>query len=1224
MSNHVRTIFLKMRVNYILPKEFIAVCIKKLQECAIDLQNVLDSHMPNNSEMGRATVVINNFVLKELKTFNDDLYHDFIEKNEVLGRPYFEFISLRTLRRAFNVYNSIPPNASEELIEVLGYIVYGHNWHKAKSQFTFIPKKQDQSKEYSYELLREDIANVYQSDNIYKRIYLPGDMVGIGGLDMNDYFISLSFNSRDEYSSNTELMQMEREGFEVKKRKWGIDNVQSKYFTIEEITDKLLTRQNQSLILGNPGVGKSTFSYWLCNKWANRLLGKDLLLIHLNLRKVQFDKKRPIIEYIKIQYELTDKSVREIYEVLVKNKDRIIYVLDGLDELKIDDHKVLLNDLLNLSDQYTVPRFILLSRPYGILNSQFERWKDGFEIIGFSDSNRFNYIKSIFPIQTITAKKAVVDLETIFKNNYVLDEISRTPLYLSYIVVIYVSEGLEELKNVKSSYALQNKILEMLIDYHQKHKELDIFKYGQIINECKHFAAYLELTKKFVFRSSSIRDPFYQSAIMLNRLGVGTTSSLKNNWYFHFNTITFQEFLSSEFLGDSITSESFLYLVGDPTYWNLSKMILGYLTFKNRLDLLENIINSIDSIRESSYKTKIKCFVFGELSEELIAKFLDKRIINELQLEYKWIAHDLAWNIIYLESIRLIYLKCTINQKDLFTEFIAEHLSNIQVDPYNSKNVFFPTFLIDLVKELAISNKILVEVIISKILFLEDLLKGVNVLTKVKLEQDRISTIHYCVGKLYELLNKMNPIEIAHNFLFVNKMGIYYPFLEGDLLSDLVVKLDSWEIVFNYIKTISVGEFNLLNDENKINFINHYSWCFWSLSRLAESKNQKEKSLSYVNQLYKTIITFIYPNGPNAESIEFIAMALFILDETNLLNAIALLDSCKSVKTFDIENYNYYLNLLQTEFHEEYPNAISILQLFQYINIGKYVLSDFLLNTIELIVNFLRKNQKDDIKLKEIIDYTKSVFYFSYDKELLVDSLYENRLNSIPQVKSKLITDLIIMNYPYIADEVWQDIFNEAVLDEGNTECMFSLLGGQNFYFYPQNINRLEMIWNLIIQKKKTFSPYEATTILFSAFHTYELLKLSNNLNSIILSNIHAKLIDEKFINVICHPASSFLQSSVFLIYPLLFKIFGVKGAVLTNRFEPKLERKMLDSNHFYALLYNEFGHDFDFYKKCLGSKIRKKLENYLVNKIEYKLNSKIFLSLLANPHLLEPHLFPK
>ena len=196
-----------------------------------------------------------------------------------------------------------------------------------------------------------------------------------------------------------------------------------------------------TLVEGSPGIGKSTFCLKLAHDWAcetvpaNRSFPKFEFVLLLKCRDID----RDILEAIKEQLlpeDIKEETWTKFSDFLkdIHNQERILIILDGLDELP-QNSQHFVDKLLNRR---------ILPFCYVLATSRQEKGIDVriefdllLEIKGFTEENAFEYIKkhfqSVGPMQTSKGERLIKEV----KENTLLNALRNNPLNLLLLCVIY-------------------------------------------------------------------------------------------------------------------------------------------------------------------------------------------------------------------------------------------------------------------------------------------------------------------------------------------------------------------------------------------------------------------------------------------------------------------------------------------------------------------------------------------------------------------------------------------------------------------------------------------------------------------------------------------------------------------------------------------------------------------------------------------------------------------
>ena len=196
------------------------------------------------------------------------------------------------------------------------------------------------------------------------------------------------------------------------------------------------------LIEGSPGIGKTTFCLKLAYDWANQSCVASYpefeLVLLLKCRDIDGDLTEAITEQL-LPNDIS-KGIRKTFFCFlndIHNQERILIVLDGLDELPEKSRPQV--------DLFLRRR--ILSFCYVLTTTRQEkgieaRKQFAFDIVlkieGFTEGDSFEYIrrhfKNVGPGQSSKGEKLI---EEIKDNNKLLGDLQKNPLHLLLLCVVY-------------------------------------------------------------------------------------------------------------------------------------------------------------------------------------------------------------------------------------------------------------------------------------------------------------------------------------------------------------------------------------------------------------------------------------------------------------------------------------------------------------------------------------------------------------------------------------------------------------------------------------------------------------------------------------------------------------------------------------------------------------------------------------------------------------------
>lgn len=217
---------------------------------------------------------------------------------------------------------------------------------------------------------------------------------------------------------------------------------------------KLTTSIYRSVVLGDPGGGKSTLSYKicndLCNNYSNMSLGyrKKVTPVLVVLRDYAISKKEQncsILQYI----ESTSNSIYQIsppknaFEYLLLN-GRIMVIFDGLDELLDTSYRQeVAGNIESFCNLYPSVPVLITSREVGYTQAPLN--KDIFKVFRLAPFNNYQvkeYVRKWFSVELHFAED---DLESKISNfmteSDLVADLRANPLMLALMCNIYRGEG---------------------------------------------------------------------------------------------------------------------------------------------------------------------------------------------------------------------------------------------------------------------------------------------------------------------------------------------------------------------------------------------------------------------------------------------------------------------------------------------------------------------------------------------------------------------------------------------------------------------------------------------------------------------------------------------------------------------------------------------------------------------------------------------------------------
>ena len=328
-----------------------------------------------------------------------------------------------------------------------------------------------------------------------------------------------------------------------------------------------------TLVEGSPGIGKTTFCLKLAYDWANGnaattfTFPKFELVLLLKCRDIETDIMEAIVEQL-LPEDVEDKTREKFLDFIrdIHNQERILIILDGLDELppKSKHHVDKLLERRILPFCYVVAT---TRQEKGIEVRKNFVFDILLQIEGFTENDSFEYIKkhfvSVGPGHSSKGEKLIEEI----RENTLLHALRNNPLNLLLLCVVYEDyEG----KLPSSRSALYQIIVRCLLrrycvkhnlEGHKDDKVLekkfrkDILALGKLAWKCL-------LTDRYGFREEELTELESRNEKLVAReLGlVYKEESLKRLAPQHeycFLHKTFQEYLAASYIARKLRKKQF-------------------------------------------------------------------------------------------------------------------------------------------------------------------------------------------------------------------------------------------------------------------------------------------------------------------------------------------------------------------------------------------------------------------------------------------------------------------------------------------------------------------------------------------------------------------------------------------------------------------------------------------------------------------------------------------
>jgi len=528
----------------------------------------------------------------------------------------------------------------------------------------------------------KSLYNTYAREQLFTSLIMVADQGSImGRLLMKDYFIQISYVTQTEIKTKESIIRNETELNTIKIRRSIESNQQ---LTKDYIINFSLKNLKNLLVLGNPGVGKSTFGRWLCHMWSqNPMVVDNIIPVYIQLKGLEFGiNENSITNYIYRNYLINDKSEqKDLHGLLRKIPSFVCFILDGYDELSEDQKEKLYNHLQEISSNC---KYILTSRPYGILKTYGLKWDQLIQLDGFDISNMHNYI-DVFLLKNDVPNKTKEELLDIINLNPTLTDFAHNPLMLSFIVYIYLSDhnAIDTFKNIQTRFDLQQVVISWMLT-HNKSK-ISTTLDNKLIESAAIMACAMELDKTPEKKGHQHDEEVTSVLLPLSQLGIGQYVGNDMGLYkFYFNSITFQEYFASIEVAKRISSHGMEYILQDSYFWNLTAMIIGQLNSASTSVIMDRLLDTCEeelAEGEKDYSYYKYVLLLSECRRDYLNSKLTDKALQTINKAFAQNNKNAKLKYAVAECVQRIYNKANIDNQRAFKEILLKNLEMSWANP---------------------------------------------------------------------------------------------------------------------------------------------------------------------------------------------------------------------------------------------------------------------------------------------------------------------------------------------------------------------------------------------------------------------------------------------------------------------------------------------------------------------------------------------------------------
>lgn len=945
--------------------------------------------------------------------------------------------------------------------------------------------------------LHEMVKAKYATDDRFQTIQVYGDKENIvGKLQMEQYYIQLSYINSSNLKHRDTLLQLEKE-YSSYKVNYDTSNFFVPKATENYITEEILHSFQKIIITGNPGVGKSTFAKWLCHSCATRP-ENDILktFVYVELRQLDFESSTFLLDYLVEEYFPTYDTRGSSLSSLLNQIQNYQLLLDGFDELTQEHRERLVKKTRNFN-------YIILSRPYGLLGNTIVD-DVSLQIDGFNPDSIQYYIQSLLDREKHPDKtpQGLLNILTAEKNQILL-EYAHNPLMLSFITFIYLSSPNPkvELSSIESTYDLQHSVYAWMLKYAMDKPGASSKKMNGQTKKITAFAYdKLQIKKLYIYTDIYEQESDeYQITHHISKIGLGSKREYSKNtarWQFSFNTVVFQEFFAAKFLEDKIIQEqAILHFVSDHFFWNFSKMLFGSLRKKNNDELIQKTLNLLEeqyTSQNQEYYGYAYYMLLSECSSAVISEMLDSNSMQSLIEFYEKTFLDKFWKKTHSDTIRKIFYKASPEVRALLVHELNTRIvgiTNFSVDEMKNVALDYILDLIPLCKKHDEAS------LVTSLIF------GLDYLTNLYMEDDdpylRLSINEYFSALLVngskEILRKnidqikkldekigflgFSVSEPGSNPFFYSDIGFEFyfeklaPILDGypdhiTEINTLYKKISRFRVPIkvkeNHLKTLcDFAEllFKYVNSQDKWNtrdslyLTEKIAFTGDFLKPLSEEELIKKDLYFYVAKINDFLLcSYVQLNDPQYYNAIFKFMLehdyKLYLEIPNEKAFLEYIDHCFSIAEKEIDNLKHIDLLIIALEVTKLTNLNSSFYRF------KQRLFQLFHNLIKLEEKSIKTNSiitPKQIKIVQFLQDITSVFYQPFHKKFFFNQIRRHGLADFKFVSSEVILKRISPNLSFYEKDYWNFYENLLANVQWRLESIMPLITNPRLFLFEFN-----------------------------------------------------------------------------------------------------------------------------------------------------------------------------
>jgi hypothetical protein len=324
-----------------------------------------------------------------------------------------------------------------------------------------------------------------------------------------------------------------------------------------QLWEEVVVKNPKLMVLGKPGAGKTTLLQYIAVHCNEVNFQPKPVPVFVSLKTLAENAKSAneitLLGYIRNKYCRSQVSEQEL-EILLKN-GRLLFLLDGLDEVIEEKNRVIVQEIHNLVDEYGHNRVIVSCRKEH-QTYKSKKFSDFIlcKIANFDQPQRDEFIKNWFSqitVGTQLKREALANalIEKLdFRENQRIRELADTPLLLHLICLIYQERGDLPSKKVDIYKEGIDLLLEKWNQFNER-KPVDVAKLKKAL---RRIAVITFEEGKSHFEEGENFSLIENAPHTLSELEVISGLLIRKTWKIYaFSHQTFQEYLMAEELVNS-------------------------------------------------------------------------------------------------------------------------------------------------------------------------------------------------------------------------------------------------------------------------------------------------------------------------------------------------------------------------------------------------------------------------------------------------------------------------------------------------------------------------------------------------------------------------------------------------------------------------------------------------------------------------------------------------